>query len=253
MQRVLISAGASGIGKVMAVAFLEREDQVAIVDIDPLAVKDFAAQYPHAHCFCASVTDATQMNTVFKSLEDIWSGVDIVCANAGIAGPAGPIETLDLAEWQRCLAVNLDGAFIVSQWAAKCFKKQASGSLILTSTSAGIMGYPYRSPYATAKWGVIGLMKTLAMELGEFNVRVNALCPGAVEGDRMQRVIAKEATARGIEAAQVEDLYVRGVSLKTWVKPEDIANMALFLTSDAGNKISGQALSIDGHTETLAP
>lgn len=253
MQRVFITAGASGIGKEIAVAFMQRGDQVAIVDVDAQAVERFAAQFPDAKCFCASVTDQQQMQLVFDALDNDWPNIDVIMANAGIAGPAGPIESLALDQWKHCLDVNLDGAFITAKWAAKRFKAQKSGLLILTSSTAGLFGYPYRSPYAVAKWGVIGLMKTLAMELGEFNVRVNALCPGAVEGERMQQVIANEAKAKNLDEASVKQFYVRGVSMRTWVKAADIANMALFLASDAGNKISGQALSIDGHTETLAP
>jgi NAD(P)-dependent dehydrogenase (short-subunit alcohol dehydrogenase family) len=253
MQRILITAGASGIGKELANAFIQRGDLVAIVDVDPSAVDKFAEQFPNAKCFCASVTDQQQMQVVFNTLDKDWPSIDVIMANAGIAGPAGPIESLELDEWKRCLDVNLDGAFITAKWAAKRFKAQQSGLLILTSSTAGLFGYPYRSPYAVAKWGVIGLMKTLAMELGEHNVRVNALCPGAVEGERMQQVITNEAKAKNLDEAQVKQFYVRGVSMRTWVKAQDIANMALFLASDAGNKISGQALSIDGHTETLAP
>lgn len=114
------------------------------------------------------------------------------------------------------------------------------------------MGYPLRSPYAAAKWAIVGMTKTLAMELGPFGVRANAVCPGAVEGPRMDRVIANEAAARGESEEAVRQSYVTGVSMKTWVQAEDIANSIFFLASDAGLKISGQILAIDGHTETLA-
>ena len=177
----------------------------------------------------------------------------MVAANAGIGGPAGAIEDLGLAEWRACLSVNLDGAFLTAQWAARVMKAQGAGLLLLTSSTAGLFGYPMRSPYATAKWGIIGLMKTLAMELGPFGVRVNALCPGAVEGPRMDRVVTAEARAHGEDEAAIRRRYVEGVSLKTWVTAEDVAAMAAFLASPIGAKISGQALAIDGHTETLAP
>jgi NAD(P)-dependent dehydrogenase (short-subunit alcohol dehydrogenase family) len=132
-------------------------------------------------------------------------------------------------------------------------KAQGNGLLLFTSSTAGIMGYPYRSPYAAAKWAVVGLTKTLAMELGPHGIRVNAVCPGAVEGDRMDQVIANEANARGITEEEVRQRYVTGVSMKTWVKAEDIAAMATFLASPAGAKISGQVISVDGHTESLSP
>lgn len=253
MQRVLITAGASGIGKTIAESFLAQGDSVAVVDVDKEAVAVFQQEHPDAICQYADVTDEIAMKKLFQKLEQHWGSLDIVCANAGTAGPAGNIEDLDLMAWQRCLAVNLDGAFVTAKEAVRLFKQQRSGLLLFTSSTAGLMGYPYRSPYATAKWGVIGLTKTLAMELGKYNIRVNALCPGAVEGDRMDLVIQHEAKARQVTEDEVRQDYVRGVSMKTWVKAQDIANMALFLASPAGHKISGQALSIDGHTETLAP
>ncbi len=252
MQNVLITAGATGIGKAMAISFLERGDNVAVVDVDKQALEQLSKDHPEVTCYEADVTNESQIKAVFEKLQQ-WNSLDVVCANAGIAGPADSIEDIELDDWKRCLAVNLDGTFLTAKYATKYFKAQNSGLLILTSSTAGLFGYPYRSPYATAKWGIIGLMKTLAMELGGHNVRVNALCPGAVEGERMDRVITSEAKARNTSEQEVRELYVKGVSLKTWVSAQDIANMALFLASPAGNKISGQSLTIDGHTETLAP
>ena len=132
-------------------------------------------------------------------------------------------------------------------------RAQRSGLIVMTSSTAGQMGYPLRSPYAAANWALVGLTKTLAMELGPAGVRVNAICPGAVEGARMDSVVANEAIARNLTQEEVRASYVKSVSMKTWVKAEDIANTVLFLASDAGNKISGQILAVDGHTETLAP
>ncbi len=191
------------------------------------------------------------MQALFDKLDAAWGGVDILCANAGTGGPAGAIETLDLAGWRACLSANLDGAFLACRWAAGHMKSQKQGVIVLTSSTAGLFGYPYRAPYATAKWGVIGLMKTLAMELGPFGIRVNALCPGAVEGDRMDRVLAAEAAARGTSIEAMREVYVRGVSLRSWVTADEVADAALFLASEAGAKISGLAMPIDGHTETL--
>ena len=128
-------------------------------------------------------------------------------------------------------------------------KAQGSGLILLTSSTSGLHGCPNRSPYVAAKWGIVGLIKTLAMELGPHGIRVNALCPGAVEGDRMERVLTMEASARGTTNEAVREIYVAGTSLKTWVTPDDIAAMALFLASEAGARISGQALAIDGHTK----
>jgi len=252
-MRIIVTAGASGIGRAMAEAFLSQGAQVAICDVDDAALADFSAAHPHAIAVNASVTDQQQVEAFFDQVETAFGGLDVVCANAGTGGPAGAIEEIMFEDWRACLAVNLDGAFLTAQRAAKIMKAQGNGLLLFTSSTAGIMGYPYRSPYAAAKWAVVGLTKTLAMELGPHGIRVNAICPGAVEGDRMDRVIANEANARGITEEEVRQRYVTGVSMKTWVKAEDIAAMATFLASPSGAKISGQVISVDGNTESLSP
>ncbi len=252
-RRVLVTAGAAGIGKVIAEQFLSSGDQVAICDADAEAVAAFAAEHPEAITAVADVTNEAQMDAFLESVEDAWGGVDVCCANAGTGGPAGRIEDLAYDDWQRCIATNVHGAYLTCRWAARVMQAQKSGLITITSSTAGIAGYPFRSPYAAAKWALIGLTKTLAMELGPFGIRVNAICPGAVEGDRMDRVLAKEAAARGESEDAIRASYVTGVSMKTWVTAQDVANSIAFLASDAGDKISGQVLAIDGHTETLAP
>ncbi len=251
--RVVVTAGASGIGLAMVRAFMNQDARVAICDVDQTALDTFSTEHPECIAMRACVTEETDMDRLFDRVETEWGGVDVVCANAGTGGPAGAVESIGLDEWQTCVAVNLDGAFLTARRAASAMKKQGSGLLLFTSSTAGLFGYPMRTPYASAKWAVIGLMKSLAMELGPHGVRVNALCPGAVEGERMNRVIANEARARNISEETIRQNYVKCVSMKTWVKAEDIANTATFLASPAGDKISGQALSIDGHTEILVP
>lgn len=252
-QRVLVTAGAAGIGRAIAERFIQDGARVAICDADPAAVQDFAAAHPDAIAAVADVTSEAEMDAFLNGIEAEWSGIDVVCANAGTGGPAGPIEDLNYDDWQRCVATNVHGSYLTCRWAARLMKKQKSGLIAMTSSTAGIMGYPLRSPYAAAKWAVVGMTKTLAMELGPHGIRVNAICPGAVEGERMDRVIANEAAARGESEDAIRASYVTGVSMKTWVKAQDIANSIHFLASGAGNKISGQILSVDGHTETLAP
>lgn len=252
-RRVVITAGAAGIGRAMAERFIAGGCRVAVCDVDEGAIAAFSADHPDALAVVADVTSEADMAAFLERVETAWGGADIVCANAGTGGQAGPIESLDYGEWQACVAANLHGAFLTCRWAARVMKAQGSGLIVLTSSTAGIMGYPMRAPYAAAKWAIVGLTKTLAMELGPFGIRVNAVCPGAVEGPRMDRVVAMEAAAKGVGEDVVRASYVTGVSMKTWVSAQDIANSVHFLASDAGDRISGQVLSIDGHTETLAP
>jgi len=249
--RVLITAGAAGIGRVMAERFQAEGARVAVCDVDVRAVADMQAANPGILARVADVTEEGAVDAFFDEVLAAFGGLDVVAANAGIGGPAGAIEDLTLGGWKDTLAVNLDGVFLTCRRAAPVLKGQGAGLLLLTSSTAGLFGYPYRAPYAVAKWGIIGLMKTLAMELGPSGVRVNALCPGAVSGPRMDRVVANEARARGVGEDEIRQLYVKGVSMKTWVEADDIADMALFLASDMGRRVSGQAMAVDGHTETI--
>ncbi|MGI9395709.1 MAG: SDR family oxidoreductase [Boseongicola sp.] len=249
-QRVVITGGAAGLGARMAERFAARGDRVAICDASAGAVENFAWANPGVHAVQADVRDEAQMDSFFNSIEAEWGGVDVVCANAGTGGPAGRIEDLGYQEWQDCVAVNLFGSYLTCRWAARMMRAQGSGLIVLTSSTSGQWGHPNRSPYAAAKWGVVGLMKTLAMELGPAGVRVNAICPGAIEGERMERVLQKQAAASGKDADQIRREYADGTSMRTWVTADDIADTVLWLASPAASKVSGQAIAIDGHTET---
>ena len=253
MRRIVVTAGASGIGRAIAERFLSDGDQVAVCDVDERAVAEFSSAWPEAATAVADVTSESAMATFLSAVEADWGGADVVCANAGTGGPAGRIEDLDYGEWQRCVATNLHGSFLTCRWAARVMRPARAGVIVLTSSTAGIAGYPLRSPYAAAKWALVGLTKTLAMELGPAGVRVNAVCPGAVEGPRMDRVVAMEAAAQGVDEAEVRRSHAAGVSMKTWVTAADVAGTVHFLASDAASKVSGQILAVDGHTETLAP
>ena len=179
--------------------------------------------------------------------------IDVLCANAGIARPTALIEDVALEDFRTCVSVNLEGAFIAAKHADPSMKAAGTGAIIITSSTAGIYGYPNRAPYAAAKWAMIGLMKTLAMELGPFGIRANAICPGAVEGSRIEGVLNREAKAKGMTRDQVYDGYAAGTSMRSFVEACDIANMAVFLGSDGARLVSGQVIAVDGHTENPDP
>ncbi|MGB0912789.1 MAG: SDR family oxidoreductase [Phaeobacter italicus] len=248
-RRVLVTAGASGVGRAMAAAFDAAGYDVWVTDIDRSAL-DALPDHWAAHR--ADVTNEADMSAVFQAVEAI-GGLDVLCANAGVAGPTSAIEDIDLDAWRACVAVNLDGAFLAAKHAAPMMKSARAGSIILTSSTAGQYGYPYRAPYASAKWAIIGLMKTLAMELGPLGIRANAICPGAVEGPRMEGVLAREAAAKGMTRDEVYQGYASGTSMGRFVEAQDIANMAVFLASDAARLVSGQVIAVDGHTVNPDP
>ncbi|TVQ58041.1 MAG: SDR family oxidoreductase, partial [Rhodobacteraceae bacterium] len=195
----------------MADAFAAGGARVWIADVDAAALDAAPSDWGRMK---VDVADEAAVAELFAVIEAAWGGLDVLCANAGVAGPTALVEDVSLADWRACLAVNLDGAFLCAQRAAPIMKRQRSGVVTLTSSTAGLHGFPYRSPYCAAKWGVIGLAKTLAMELGPFGVRANAICPGSVEGPRIEGVIAREAAAKGMTPAQVRAGYEAGVALR---------------------------------------
>jgi NAD(P)-dependent dehydrogenase (short-subunit alcohol dehydrogenase family) len=246
LKRVLITAGASGIGRAMGDAFDAAGFEVWVTDTDRAALDHCPAQWHHR---LANATDETAMASIIAEMGHI----DVLCANAGIAGPTALIEDVALDDFRACVSVNLEGAFIAAKYAAPLMKAAGSGAIIITSSTAGIYGYPNRTPYAAAKWAMIGLMKTLAMELGPFGIRANAICPGAVEGPRMEGVLNREAAAKGMTRDQVYEGYASGTSMRSFVEARDIANMAVFLGSDGARLVSGQVIAVDGHTENPDP
>ncbi len=249
VKRVLVTAGAAGIGRAMGESFDSVGYEVWITDVDADAL---AAVPGHWRRHRADVSCEGDMMRVFAELAEV-GGLDVLCANAGTAGPTAPVEEVTLDDWRACLAVNLDGAFLAVKHAAPLMKAARSGSIIVTSSTAGQYGYPNRAPYAAAKWAVIGLTKTLAMELGPFGIRANAICPGAVEGPRMEGVLAREAAAKGMTRDQVYAGYAAGTSMGSFVTARDIADMAVFLGSDAARLVSGQVIAVDGHTVNPDP
>ena len=246
MKRALVTAGGSGIGHAMATGFDAVGFDVWVADVDEAALAAVPSSWT---AVCCDASNEVDMAALFERLD----GLDVLCANAGIAGPTALVEDIDLSEWQRCVSVNLEGAFLASKYAAPMMKAAGSGVITITSSTAGIYGYPNRAAYSAAKWGMIGLMKTLAMELGPFGIRANAIYPGAVEGPRMEGVLEREAAAKGMTRDQVYDGYAVGTSMRAFVTAKDIADMAVFLGSDSARMVSGQVISVDGHTENPDP
>lgn len=251
-KKVMITAAASGVGRGIAQAFLDAGAGVHICDISAEGLREFQTKASGLGCTVADVSDPTAVERFFTEARDHLGGLDVMVNNAGIAGPTGSLEEITCEQWHQTMDVNLNGQFYCLRHAIPLLKEAKGGSIVNVSSTAGLMGYPMRTAYAASKWAVIGLSKSLSMELGPFAVRVNAICPGSVGGDRMDRVIAAEAKARGISTQAVRQTYLKQSSLGTFVDPVDVANLVLFICSDAGVRISGQSLCVDGGTQTLA-
>ena len=252
-KTALVTGGGSGIGLAIARAFVFEGAVVCVCDLDKKLVNKLRDTDPKIMGVVADVGVESDVNKLFDSVLETSKGqLDILVNNAGIAGPNGPMETTTLSDWEATLRVNVISTFLCTRRALEVMKNQKSGSIVNLSSAAGTHGYPLRTPYASAKWAIVGMTKSLAMEVGSYGIRVNAICPGPVSGPRMDRVMAAEANTRNISEKQIYDQFVSQTSLKTFVEVEDIAQMALFICSERGVRISGQALAVDGHTESLS-
>jgi NAD(P)-dependent dehydrogenase (short-subunit alcohol dehydrogenase family) len=255
--RVLVTGGASGIGLVIARAFVEAGSRVHVCDasqeaIDALVEAGNNRESNTITATFADVSDVTAVERVFTDVQDKLGGLDVLVNNAGIAGPTGGIDDLEMDEWKQTVDVNLNAQFYFARRAVPLLRGAPNGGAIIALSSvAGRLGYAYRTPYSATKWAVVGLTKSLAIELGPLGIRVNAIQPGIVKGPRIERVIEARARQLGISYEQMEKQYLEKISLRRMTTPEEVAATALFLCSPGGSGISGQAISVCGNVEVL--
>ncbi|MBR1222592.1 SDR family oxidoreductase [Bradyrhizobium sp. U87765 SZCCT0131] len=249
--RVLVTAGASGIGLAIAQAFVREGARVAICDVDEAALTARAASDPQFSRFTCDVANRAAVAPLFENVTKALGGLDVLVNNAGIAGPTARVEEMHPEDWDRCLQVCLTGQFNCARLAVPLLRQSTNASIVNLSSAAGRLGFALRSPYAAAKWGVIGFTKSLSIELGPDNIRVNAILPGLVAGDRQRRVLEAKAQQRGVSYKEMEDIAFSFTSIKEYVTPEQIADQIVFMCSPRGRTISGQAISICGDTRML--
>lgn len=254
-KKIIISAAADGIGWSIAQACMLNGALVYITDKNTKALENISKHdLYNKQLFLDRVNtnNAQEVENYFIKIKGKVNNIDALINNVGIAGPTGKLEDLSIKDWQETLDININSHFYYTKYAIPLLKNNKNGSIINLSSTAGIFGFPLRSPYAASKWAVIGITKTLAMELGKSNIRVNVICPGSVSGKRMKSVIAAKAKSLGVSEEKVKQDYESYVSMGTFVDKEDIANMAVFLLSEEASKITGQAMTIDGNTERMS-
>ncbi|MFT7722556.1 MAG: SDR family oxidoreductase [Roseateles sp.] len=251
-KRALVTAGASGIGLVIAQRLIAAGARCMVCDVDESALRGCAAVLGDERlALRADVSNEQDVDALFAEVGPRLGGLDILVNNAGISGPTAPLEELSLADWRRTIAVNLDGHFLCTRRAIPLLRAAGGGSIVNMSSIGGRLGYPKRSSYAAAKWGIVGLTKTLSIELGPDNIRVNVIQPGIVEGPRVERVMREKAEAAGLSFEELQRRALQRVSLRRGVTADDIAALVEFLASDAGRNISGQAIPVDGDQTSL--
>ena len=253
-KKIIISAAADGIGWSIAqecmlngaIVYISDKNNESLDEISKhdLYEKQLFLDKVNAH-------DAQEVENYFNKIKNKVDSVDALINNVGIAGPTGKLEELNINDWRETIDININSHFYYTKFSIPLITKNKGGSIINLSSTAGLFGFPLRSPYAASKWAVIGMTKSLAVELGEFNIRVNAICPGAVSGDRMKRVIEAKAKSLGVKEESIQKDYESMTSLKTFVDKKDVSNIAVFLLSDQAKNISGQVMAVDGNTERM--
>jgi NAD(P)-dependent dehydrogenase (short-subunit alcohol dehydrogenase family) len=249
--RVLVTAGANGIGLAIARAFVSEGARVHICDVDDAALTALQQSDPVLTSSRCDVSDRSAVETLFKDVQHALGGLDVLVNNAGIAGPTAKVEEMHPEDWDRCVNICLTGQFNCTRLAVPLLRQSTNASIVNISSAAGRLGFAMRTPYAAAKWGVIGFTKSLSIELGPDNIRVNAILPGLVAGDRQRRVLEAKAQQRGISYAEMEKIAFSYTSIKDYVTPQQLADQILFMCSPRGRTISGQAISICGDTGML--
>ena len=249
--RVLVTGAAGGIGLEIATVCLEEGARVHICDVNEALLGSTGALPPEVGRTVADVSKHGDVDRLFQAVGEQLGGLDVLVNNAAITGPVGPVETNDPEEWLRTIEVNLVGQFHCIRRAVPLLREAGGGSIINISSIAGRLGFPNRTAYAASKWAIIGLTQSVAMEVGEFDIRVNAILPGIVAGPRQARVQAERARALGISDQEMAARYVGNVSLRRKVEAREIADMVVHLCSAAGRSISGMSLGVCGNVETM--
>lgn len=250
--RAMVSAGAGGIGLAIARAFVREGAAVSVCDVDDGALAALVSADTALHACRCDVSDRSDVERWFAAAQERLGGLDCFVSNAGIAGPTGAIEAIEPDDWDRCIAVDLTGHFNCVRLAVPMLRSSPNPSLVCVSSLAGRLGFALRTPYAAAKWGVVGLVRSLAIELGPDRIRVNALLPGVVAGPRQNAVLTAKAKARGVSFEAIEAAAFAATSIKEYVTPEQLADYVVFLASRRAATISGQALSVCGDTHMLS-
>ena len=253
-KKIIISAGASGIGWATAKIFLSKGASVYLCDIDKKKInkiKKHSLNNKRLFIYECDASEEYDVENFFNKIRKKTKKIDALINNVGVAGPTGTIEKMNSEDWERTLKVNVISHFYYTKLAIPMLKKNRGGSIINVSSGAGIMGFPLRSPYAASKWAVVGMTKTLAMELGKFKIRVNAICPGTIKGNRMVRVIRDKANFLKTSKKKIEKEFVSMASMNCWIYEEDIGKMCSFLISKDAERISGQVIGVDGNSVRL--
>ena len=246
-RRALVTGAATGIGRAIVEAFACEGARVAITDIGLDGACDLANSLGDAtRAFKLDVTDAAETADVFRAAAEWMGGLDLLAANAGIS-TMNPVVDLTEEEWDSNMAVNAKGVFLSNREAVRHFlAADEKGVIVNTASLAGKIGAPLLAHYAASKFAVVGFTQSLAREVGEHGIRVNAVCPGYVRTSMQDREVVWEGKLRGMSPEAVREQYIAETPLGRLEEPEDVAAIVVFLASDLAGFLTGEAINASG-------
>lgn len=248
-QRVIVTAGGSGIGRAIVDRFVASGALVHTCDVQSDMLEEVIASSDAVSGTLADVGKPADVETLVSEAVAQMGGIDVLINNAGIGGPRAALEDVSYEDWDRTIQVNLNGMFYCIKNVAPHMKAQNSGCIVNISTASAKVALPMRSPYVASKVGVLGLSHTVAREYGPFGIRCNTILPGLIDNERGRNIVATQAKERGITPEEREAEFLEFISLKCWIDPTEVGDLAVFLASDAGRHITAQEIAMDGNVE----
>ncbi|MES2116079.1 MAG: SDR family oxidoreductase [Pseudomonadota bacterium] len=249
IEHIVVTGGADSVGRVIAERFHRAGAKVHICDIRADALAATLAANPGMRGTLANVGQAADVERVFSEARGWMEHVSVLVNNVGIGGPRAALEEVGDDDWQQTMAVNLNGVFYCMKQAIPDMKTRRHGAIINFSTGSTRTRLPLRAPYVASKAAVESLTLNAARELGPFQIRCNAVLPGMINNERMRRIVQANAEASGRTAQAVEQDYLKYISMRSKIEPDEIADMVQFLASDGARKVTGELIAVSGNVE----
>jgi NAD(P)-dependent dehydrogenase (short-subunit alcohol dehydrogenase family) len=246
-KNVLVTGAAAGVGRTIAASFAREGADVAILDFQDAAQTEalIKAEGRRTSTFKADIRHKEQVAAAVDGVAEFFDGrIDVLINNAGFNGHYSLVQDFGLDQWRETIDINLTGTMLVTQAVVPLMIARKAGTIGINASNVARRGLRYRGDYVVAKWGLLGLTQTLALELAEHGIRVNAACPGPIEGDRIEDVMQRQATIERKSLPQIRKEWESASPMNRFVTPEEVAAVLMFLTSNASSAMTGQALNV---------